>query len=190
MRMNRTMAVALLITAGCASVPTSQGVAVPVAPPTRPVEQLVASLRSPDSVTRALSAWQLAGAVAPDEDIRSALVVALDDPVQKVREAATWSLSHVGFGDLKPYDEAPRPTLITRPRYPQGAFDKRLEGTVELEILIGEAGNVAHADIRKSIPELDQAAVDCVRMWTFEPAHRNGKPVAAVGTAPVSFRIY
>jgi protein TonB len=119
-----------------------------------------------------------------------ALLAAYDDPVQKVREAAAWALGHVGFGDMTPYDEGPRPTLISRPRYPQAAYDKRVEGTVEVEILIGEAGNVAHADIRKSIPELDQAAVDCVRVWTFEPARRDGKPVAAVATAPVTFRIY
>lgn len=199
MKMTRTIAAAgLLLAGGCASAPRAlpPGVLVPLAPPRRPVEQLVASLHSEDSMTRALAAWELAGLVAPGEEIRKALLVAFEDPIQKVREAAAWALGHTGTGDDPSasgeslYDEAPRPLRITRPTYPRAAFEKRVEGTVELDILISEEGRVVHADVRRSFPELDQAAVDTVRGWTFEPARRNGKPVPAFASAPVTFRIF
>ena len=182
------IALAAAVVAGADHAPT-RAVPVPVAPPTHPIEYLLAQLRSPDSITRALAARELAGVVAPQEDVRNALAVLRDDPVQKVREAATWALFHVESDEARAYDEAPRPKRISRPMYPRVAYEKHVEGTVELEILISETGAVVHVDIRKSIPELDQAAVDTVRKWTFTPARRNGKPVAAAGTAPVTFQI-
>ena len=36
---------------------------------------------------------------------------------------------------------------------------------------------------------LDRAAVDAVRQWTFEPAVRGGRTVAADVQVPVTFRI-
>jgi TonB family protein len=56
--------------------------------------------------------------------------------------------------------------------------------------LINSLGKVAYAEIRQSIPHLDEAALTCVRDWLFEPAQRGGKPVATVAVAPVTFRIY
>ena len=76
------------------------------------------------------------------------------------------------------------------PSYPEAAFKKKVEGTVLVEILIGEEGEVAHAEIRRSIRYLDEAALACVREWQFEPARRGERPVATVAHVPVAFRIY
>jgi TonB family protein len=88
------------------------------------------------------------------------------------------------------YDEPPRLIKIVKPLYPQEAFSKKIEGTVELEILIDVTGAVARARLVKSIPLLDQAALETVYQWRFSPAMKNGRPVATIARAPVMFRIY
>ena len=59
-----------------------------------------------------------------------------------------------------------------------------------MEILIGERGQVTHAEVRESIRLLDAAALQCVQGWVFEPARIRGKPVPTLAKAPVTFRIY
>jgi len=87
-------------------------------------------------------------------------------------------------------DRPPSPTKLSKPRYPQDAFVKRIEGTVELEILIDAQGRVVEARVTKSIPLLDAAAIETVYGWRFAPAIKNGLPVAALARAPVTFRIH
>jgi periplasmic protein TonB len=95
-----------------------------------------------------------------------------------------------GDGPVLDYDQPPRPIKITKPQYPQEAFVKKIEGTVEVEILIDAGGNVARARVLQSIPALDQAALQTVYQWRFSPAIKNGHPVATIARAPVMFRIY
>jgi protein TonB len=95
-----------------------------------------------------------------------------------------------GDGPVLDYDQPPRPIKITRPQYPQEAFVKKIEGIVELEIIIDASGRVSRARVVKSIPLLDAAAIQTVRQWVFSPAIKNGVPVATVATAPVTFRIF
>jgi periplasmic protein TonB len=95
-----------------------------------------------------------------------------------------------GDGPVLDYDQAPRGIKITRPQYPQEAFVKKVEGTVELEILIDSTGRVVRAKVVRSIPLLDAAAIQTVLQWVFAPAIKNGRPVATIATAPVTFRIF
>jgi prolyl oligopeptidase len=88
------------------------------------------------------------------------------------------------------YDRPPKPLKITRPNYPQDAFVKKIQGVVELELVIDATGRVAEARVVKSIPGLDQAALETVYQWTFEPAVKAGRPVATKAHAPVTFRIF
>jgi TonB family protein len=120
------------------------------------------------------------------------LVTALDDPSEPVREAATWALAHVSGGRPREQqtDSPPKLLVQPKPQYPYYAYQKKIEGTVVVMILINSLGKVAYAEIRQSIPHLDEAALTCVRDWLFEPAQRGGKPVATVAVAPVTFRIY
>jgi protein TonB len=87
-------------------------------------------------------------------------------------------------------DRPPRPIRQTRPQYPEEAFVKKVEGTVLLEILINVDGRVAHAKVLRSIPLLDEAALATVREWLFEPALKDGRPVATLARAPIRFTIY
>jgi TonB family protein len=87
-------------------------------------------------------------------------------------------------------DKPPRPVKIVKPSYPQYAFDKKIEGTVEVQISIGASGKVTDACIAQSVPYLDHAALEAVYQWRFSPAIKNGSPVATIARAPVMFRIY
>jgi TonB family protein len=183
----------LLLTVACASsTPRQQPTKIPLPTPPRPLEDLVRQLSAPDAASRATAAWSLAGAKKADTTVVHALRVALDDPSAPVREAATWALSHVkgGVDRATLMDSPPKVLVQTKPLYPQTAFNKKIEGTVMVEILISELGKVAHAEIRESLPGLDEAALAGVRDWLFEPATRGGKPVACVAYAPVMFRIH
>ena len=86
-------------------------------------------------------------------------------------------------------DQPPVPLHITQPRYPPAAFHNGISGTVEVEILIDKTGHVAKARVVRSIPELDAAALQCVKEWEFRPAQKAGQPVATVASAPITFTI-
>jgi protein TonB len=95
-----------------------------------------------------------------------------------------------GDGAVMDWDHPPRLIKQTKPVYPQEAFVKKIEGVVELEILIDPSGRVVNARVVRSIPLLDAAALQSVYQWVFSPAMKNGRPVATRATAPVSFRIF
>jgi len=88
------------------------------------------------------------------------------------------------------WDQPPRAVKLTKPTYPDDAYHKKIEGTVEVEFLIGRDGRVVYAYVLKSIPALDVAALQTVAQWAFSPARRGGEPVATIARAPVTFRIY
>ena len=95
-----------------------------------------------------------------------------------------------GSGVVMDYDQPPRPIKMAKPQYPQDAFVKKIEGIVEVEILIDSTGRVIQARIVRSIPLLDAAALQTVYQWIFQPAVKHGRPVATVARAPVTFRIF
>ena len=94
-------------------------------------------------------------------------------------------------GALRVGDNLPPPKKVTDvpPVYPQDAQDLRIGGVVVLEIVIDEAGHVADARVMRSIPILDQAALDAVRQWEYEPTLLNGVPVSIVMFATVNFTL-
>ena len=83
------------------------------------------------------------------------------------------------------------PTKIAdvRPVYPQEALNAGVSGVVILEALIDLEGNVRSARVLRSIPMLDQAAVDAVKGWRFAPMLLNGAPVPVVMTVTVNFTV-
>jgi periplasmic protein TonB len=99
-------------------------------------------------------------------------------------------LGGTGHGVVKDYDRPPRAIRLTRPPYPHEAFAKKVEGTVEVEIVIDARGSVVAARVVRSIPLLDTAALATVREWRFVPALKHGQPVASIAFAPITFRIY
>jgi protein TonB len=103
------------------------------------------------------------------EDKRSEL--AKEQPVEREREQKL----ELGKKDSElaggyRYDvSTPAPLVRRDPVYPDAARNARVEGTVVVEVTVDRAGNVVDARIVESIPLLDQAALDAVREWKYEP---------------------
>jgi periplasmic protein TonB len=64
-----------------------------------------------------------------------------------------------------------------------------VKGVVILDVALAEDGLVANACVRRSIPLLDQAALDAVRQWEFEPPLVDGAPHPIVMTVTVNFTL-
>ena len=90
----------------------------------------------------------------------------------------------VGIG-IKP----PRKIKDVKPVYPDGALPTRAQGAVLIEAIIGVDGRVQEARVLHSVASLDQAALDAVRQWEYEPSLLNGVPVAVVMTIVVNFAL-
>lgn len=86
---------------------------------------------------------------------------------------------------------APRPAACDAPRYPALARRMGQQGTVKLRLTIDRDGSVDRAEVAASsgFPMLDQAALRAARAWRFEPARREGRPVAAELVQPVEFHL-
>ena len=75
--------------------------------------------------------------------------------------------------------------------YPPLALQQRAEGTVELNVLIDERGNVTDAKVVKGTSGmgLNQAAIDNVRRRKYRPATKDGVAVKVYLTVIVKFAL-
>lgn len=83
--------------------------------------------------------------------------------------------------------KAPQKVKDVRPVYPAIAQSARVTGAVTIEATIGPDGKVMDAKVMRSIPLLDQAALDAVRQWEYTPTLLNGVPVPVVITVTINF---
>lgn len=74
-----------------------------------------------------------------------------------------------------------------RPVLPAAAEQAGVRGVVILEVVIGADGSVTDAKVLRSIPLLDQPAIDAVRQWRYEVTLLNGQPVPVIMTVTVNF---
>jgi protein TonB len=68
-------------------------------------------------------------------------------------------------------------------------LSEQARGTVIIDLTIGTDGKVRDATIIRSIPALDQAALQAVRQWEYEPTRLNGALVSLIMTVVVNFTI-
>jgi len=83
----------------------------------------------------------------------------------------------------------PAPTRLDRVQYPPEARDAGIQGVVILEVVIDERGRVGDAKVMRSIPLLDQPAMDEVSRWQFAPTVVNGQPVKVRMTVTQNFTL-
>jgi TonB family protein len=149
---------------------------------------------------------------------RKAIEARLRDPDSDVRESARAALEKLSrspaaralAGPVRPKAESPKaeapwapppnavrvggkikmPTRVSAvdPVYPPEAAAKGVSGTVILEALIGENGEITSSRVLRSVPGLDEAATHAVRQWVYEPTVVGGKPVPVIVTLTVSFK--
>lgn len=83
----------------------------------------------------------------------------------------------------------PRKIKDVRPVYPPAAMAARSRGNVLIEATIGTDGKVHDARVLQSVAVFDQAALDAVRQWEFEPSRVNGEAVAVRMIIVVTFTL-
>jgi protein TonB len=88
-------------------------------------------------------------------------------------------------GDIRP----PAKLIDVRPVYPVAAKDAGIQGVVIIEATVGKDGKVKYARVLRSIPELDQAALDAVNQWEFSPTAVNGELKNVIMTVTVNFTL-
>jgi len=81
----------------------------------------------------------------------------------------------------------PSPSRLDVARYPPEAAAAGIQGNVQAEIVINEAGLVSEARVVRSVPMLDEAALQAVRNWRFEPAVVDGRAVPVRMVVTVNF---
>ncbi|MDA3933909.1 MAG: energy transducer TonB [Gammaproteobacteria bacterium] len=77
------------------------------------------------------------------------------------------------------------------PRYPQAAAQNHIEGWVTIEFVISAAGTVTEAKIIASQPAhvFDQAALEAIEKWTFQPSIANGRAVPRRAAQTINFNL-
>jgi TonB family protein len=74
------------------------------------------------------------------------------------------------------------PTVLSdvKPQYTGAALQAKIQGDVELEIVVRADGTVDDVNVTKSLDTvhgLDEAAVEAARLWAFTPGTKDGRPV-------------
>lgn len=86
---------------------------------------------------------------------------------------------------------APRATYTPEPVFSEAARHDRFQGTVILQIVVDKTGHVARVRLERALGyDLDDNAMEGVKVWRFEPATKDGQPVAIVMNIEVSFNLY
>ena len=108
-------------------------------------------------------------------------------------ESRTASLPHQDTEDGGALTDFARPLggYQTKPRYPDGARRRGIEGVTTLRFQVLVNGRVGSVSVAESAghSDLDRAAVEAVKTWLFEPARRGKEPVTVWVTLPVRFQL-
>jgi periplasmic protein TonB len=86
---------------------------------------------------------------------------------------------------------APRILYAPDPDYSEEARKAKYQGTVVLWVVVGPDGRPRDIRVQRSLGlGLDEKAMEAVKTWKFEPARKDGQPVAVQINVEVNFRLY
>jgi periplasmic protein TonB len=86
---------------------------------------------------------------------------------------------------------APRAIFAPDPEYSEEARKAKYQGTCVLWLVVGPDGRTRDIRVARTLGlGLDQQAIEAVKQWKFEPAMKDGKPVAVQVNVEVTFRLY
>jgi periplasmic protein TonB len=107
------------------------------------------------------------------------------DPPQEPRDIV-YDLDHV-----RPDVAAPKAVYTPNPEYTDRARRQKIRGSVVLSIVITDKGVVRDAKVVTGLDkDLDKQALKAVGAWRFEPATKDGKPVAVRVKVEADFKLY
>ncbi|MBV8205840.1 MAG: energy transducer TonB [Acidobacteria bacterium] len=86
---------------------------------------------------------------------------------------------------------APRGIYMPDPDYSEEARKAKYQGVVTLWLIVDQNGRPRDIKVSRSLGMgLDQKAIEAVRNWKFEPAKKDGQPVAVQINVEVNFHLY
>jgi TonB family protein len=86
---------------------------------------------------------------------------------------------------------APKAIYNPDPEYSEEARKAKFQGTCVLSLIVGPDGKPRDIRVARSLGlGLDEKAIEAVNMWKFEPAQKDGRPVAVAINVEVQFRLY
>jgi TonB family protein len=86
---------------------------------------------------------------------------------------------------------APHTTYQPDPEYSPEAQELNYQGTVLISLVVDASGSPMDLQIRRPVGlGLDEKAVAAISTWKFEPAQKDGKPVAVEISTEVQFNLY
>jgi len=86
---------------------------------------------------------------------------------------------------------APKAIYAPDPEYSEEARKAKYQGTCVLWLVVGPDGKPRDIKVSRTLGlGLDEKAIEAVKQWKFEPAMKDGKPVAVQINVEVSFRLY
>ena len=86
---------------------------------------------------------------------------------------------------------APRAIFSPEPEYSEEARKAKYQGTCVLWLVVGPDGRPRDIKVSRTLGlGLDEKAIEAVKQWKFEPAMKDGKPVAVQISVEVTFHLY
>jgi len=86
---------------------------------------------------------------------------------------------------------APRVLYQPDPEYTEEARKAKYQGVCVIWLIVGPDGHPRDVRVARTLGMgLDQKAIEAVRQWKFDPAKKDGKPVAVQLNVEVNFRLY
>lgn len=77
------------------------------------------------------------------------------------------------------------------PEYSKEARKAKYQGTCLLWLIVDANGNPREVKVTRALGKgLDEKAIEAVKKWKFEPATKDGQPVAVEINVEVTFRLY
>lgn len=85
----------------------------------------------------------------------------------------------------------PRVLYQPDPEYTEEARKAKYQGVCVIWLIVGPDGHPRDVRVARTLGMgLDQKAIEAVRQWKFDPAKKDGKPVAVQLNVEVNFRLY
>ena len=87
--------------------------------------------------------------------------------------------------------KAPKPKYTPEPDFSDIAKYEEYQGIVVVNVIVGTDGNVHHVRLLRPLGMgLDENAQSTVQTWRFQPAIRNGQPVAVEMNIEIAFDLF
>ncbi|WP_291990105.1 M56 family metallopeptidase [Luteitalea sp.] len=158
----------------------------------RHLQQRIQALSQEANMTRPERRWTAGVAIAIVAAVTAGTVWAMPMPGGGASAGPSAETAQDQVFDIGNGVTSPRVTREVKADYTKAALDAKVHGEVWLSVVVKKDGTVGDVQVRQSLDTefgLDDAAVAAMRQWTFEPARRDGEPVAVRVTVEMRFTL-